>query len=110
MRKLFSAIHNLAIQSFLAIGLASLILTINLFVPQPGYAAARIVGVASPLENQGSKEVIQPFELTRPAETREEAYEETAKLTKNPKELIKAENKEEKAQEELLKAEEQAAK
>ncbi len=102
MKKLFSSIQNLAVQGFWAIGLASLILMINLFVPQPGYAADRI--------ERGSTEVIQPFELTRPAETREEAYEETAKLTKNPKELIKAENKEEKAQEKLLKAEEQAAK
>jgi hypothetical protein len=70
-------------------------LAINLLVPQYGYA--------QPEKNNGSEEIVQPFELTRPAETREEAYEQAAKLTENPKQLIKAQNKEEKAQENLQK-------
>jgi hypothetical protein len=56
-----------------------------------------------------AKETIQPFELTNPAATRSEAYEDVAKLNKDPKALIAAENKEERAEEKAYKAEQKAA-
>ncbi len=97
MGKIFSAIKYLSIVSLRIVSFAALILVINSFVPQYGYAA--------PTLGKGAEEVIQPFELTNPAATREQAYDEVAELNKDPKALIKAENKEEKAQEDLLKQE-----
>ncbi len=97
MGKIFGAIKGLAIGSLWAMSLAALTLVINLGIPQ--YA------IAAPALDRSGEEVIQPFELTNPAASREEAYDEVAELNKDPKALIKAENKEEKAQEELLKEE-----
>ena len=74
----------------------------TLFVPPNVYAASQ--------PDRGTEEVIQPFELTNPAATREEAYDDIAKLNKNPKELIAAENKEEQAEEKAYEAEQKAAK
>ena len=74
----------------------------TLFVPQQVYAADRI--------DRGAEEVIQPFELTKPAATRTEAYDDVAKLNKNPKELIAAENKEEQAEEKAYQAEQKEQK
>jgi hypothetical protein len=97
MAKILKAIKRLSITSFLTVCLTSLMLMTTLFVPQQVYAADRF--------DRGAEKVIQPFELTKPAATREEAYDDVAKLNKNPKELIAAENKEEKAQEDLVKKE-----
>lgn len=94
MKKIFRALTNLCIRSFWILSLTSLIFTAVLLTPQYGYAESTTTN---------SEEIIQPLELTKPAETREEAYEEVAKLTENPKELVKAQNKEEKAQEKVLK-------
>ncbi len=94
MKKIFRATVNLCIKSFWILSLTSLIFAAGLLAPQYGYAES---------ETAKSEEIIQPLELTKPAETREEAYEEVAKLTENPKELVKAQNKEEKAQEKVLK-------
>jgi hypothetical protein len=96
-KKISNAIEYLSIGSLKVILLAAFILVVNLFVPQYGYAAAPSV--------KGAEDVIQPFELTNPAATREQAYDEVAELNKDPKALIKAENKEEQAQEDLLKQE-----
>jgi hypothetical protein len=96
-RKILKAIEYVSIGSLRVMLLATLLLVVNLFVPQQGYAAST--------PSTGAKEVIQPFELTNPAATREQAYDEIAELNKDPKALIKAENKEENAQEELLKQE-----
>jgi hypothetical protein len=102
MKKILKSIENLFVKSFWTIGLASLILVANFIVSQPGYATTQM--------KQSSEEVIQPFELTQPAATREEAYDDVAKLNKNPKELISAENKEEQAEEKVYEAEQKAAK
>ena len=45
-----------------------------------------------------------------PAATRTEAYDDVAKLNKNPKELIAAENKEEQAEEKAYQAEQKEQK
>lgn len=96
-RTISNAIEYVSIGSLKVIFITAFILVLNLFVPQYGYAASPIV--------KGAAEVIQPFELTNPAATREQAYDEIAELNKDPKALIKAENKEEQAQEDLLKQE-----
>ena len=101
MVKIRKSIQRLSIASFWAICLTSLMLMTTLFIPQQVYAADRI--------NQGAEDVIQPFELTNPAATRTEAYDDIAKLNKDPKELIAAENKEEQAEEKAYKAEQKAA-
>ena len=95
MGNIFSSVIKLCFKSFWIFSLASLMIFTTLLLPQYSYA--------SPEVKAGSEEIVQPFELTRPAETREDAYEEAAKLTENPKELIKAQNQEEKAQEKVLK-------
>jgi hypothetical protein len=102
MAKMLKAIQRLSIASSLAICLTTLMLMTTLFIPQQVYAADRI--------DRGAEKVIQPFELTKPAATRGEAYDDVAKLNKNPKELIAAENKEEKAQEDLVKKEQKIKK
>jgi hypothetical protein len=63
---------------------------------------------AAPSIPQVEPDVIQPFELTKPAATRTEAYDDIAKLNKDPKALIAAENKEEKAEEKLYEQEQKA--
>jgi hypothetical protein len=98
MSKIFNSIENLFVKSFWAFGLASLIFTASLNFSPSSYAAT------------SAKETIQPFELTNPAATRSEAYEDIAKLNKDPKALIAAENKEEQAEEKAYKAEQKAAK
>ncbi len=102
MQKIFKAIANLAVKSCLALGLASLISMVTLILPQAGFAA--------PPVDRESPEVIQLFEKTNPAATRAEVYDEVAKLNKNPKELIAAENKEEQAEEKAYQQELKAAK
>lgn len=102
MQKILKSIANSLVKSCWAIGLAGLIFATNLLLPQAGYAATAAKSAES--------DVIQPFELTEPAATREDAYDEIAKLNKNPKELIAAENKEERAEEKAYEAEVKAAK
>lgn len=94
MTKLIGLLKNKLIETLWILSIFSLIFCIVL-LPQNGYAASE--------SNKPSEEIVQPFELTRPAETREEAYEEAVKLTEDPKELVKTQNEEEKAQEEVLK-------
>jgi hypothetical protein len=84
------------VKSLWAFGLASLIFMASLNFSPSGHAAT------------SAKETIQPFELTNPAATRSEAYEDIAKLNKDPKALIAAENKEEQAEEKAYKAEQKA--
>jgi hypothetical protein len=98
MHKIFESIRNIWIKSCLVVSLAGLMLVTNLLLAPSSYAASKPIAEPEP--------VIQPFELTRPGATREEAYDEAAELNKDPKALIKAQNKEEKAQEELVKMEE----
>ncbi len=102
MQKILNSIKNLFVKSFWALGLASLVFTTSLVLTQPSYAATPV--------KQAAPDVIQPFELTNPATTRSEAYDEIAKLNSDPKALIAAENKEEKAEEKAYKAEQKAAK
>ena len=102
MKKILKSLDHLFTKSFWAIGLASLLFAANLLLPQSGYAATQM--------KQGAEDVIQPFELTKPAATREEAYNDVAELNKNPKKLTAAENKEEQAEEKLFEAEQKAAK
>jgi hypothetical protein len=97
MQKIFEYIQSIWIKSCLVVVIAGLMFATNSSIAPSSYAASK--PVAEP-------EVIQPFELTRPGATREEAYDEVAELTKDPKALVKAQNKEEKAQEELVKLEE----
>jgi hypothetical protein len=97
IRKISNAIEYVSIGGVRVVLITALLLVINLCLPQQGYAASAPV--------KGAEEVIQPFELTNPAATREEAYDEVAELNKDPKALIEAENKEEQAQEDLIKQE-----
>jgi hypothetical protein len=97
MKNILAAIKKIAIKGIAILSIVSLIGTINLLNSSYSYAESEA--------NNSSEPIIQPFELTRPAESREEAYEQAAELTENPKELIKAQNKEEKAEEKVLKKE-----
>ncbi len=101
MKKVLNSIGKSFLNSFWALGLASLIFATSFSFTQSSYAAA-------PLK-QAAKDVIQPFELTNPAATRSEAYDDIAKLNNDPKALIAAENKEEQAEEKAYKAEQKAA-
>ena len=101
MNTIFKSLENLFVKSFWALGLSTLILAVSLSLPQSSYAATPV--------KQAAKDVIQPFELTNPAATRSEAYDDVAKLNKNPKELVAAENKEEQAEEKAYKAAQKAA-
>lgn len=96
MQTVFETFKNLCKKGLVILSFVSLMFIINLAVPQDSYAKPEI--------NKGTEEIVQPFELTKPAETRAEAYEQAAKLTENPKELIKAENREEKAEEKKVEA------
>ncbi|WP_373546719.1 hypothetical protein [Chamaesiphon sp.] len=91
MKKILNSIEHLFIKSLWAFGLATVIFAASFILPQFSYAATPAKQVA--------EKVIQPFELTNPAATRSEAYDEIAKLNKDPKALIAAENKEEQAEE-----------
>jgi hypothetical protein len=102
MKKILNSIEKSFLKSFWAVGLASLIFATSSIFPQSSYAATPV--------KHGAKEVIQPFELTNPAATRSEAYDDVAKLNKDPQALIAAENKEEQAEEKAYKAEQKAAK
>ncbi|WP_309738714.1 MULTISPECIES: hypothetical protein [unclassified Chamaesiphon] len=97
MKKILNSIQNLFVKSLWTIGLASLILATNLILLPSSYAAPPIA--------RANEKVIQPFELTNPAATRSEAYDEIAKLNKDPKALIEAEMKEEQAEEKAFKQE-----
>jgi hypothetical protein len=98
MQKIFDSIRTLWIKNCLIVSIVAWMFATNLLVAPPSFAASKPIVEPEP--------VIQPFELTRPGATREEAYDEAAELNKDPKALIKAQNKEEKAQEELVKMEE----
>jgi hypothetical protein len=97
MSKVLVAFKSVYSKFFLFVSLIGMLLLLNLYSSQPSYAAP----AASKVEGL-SEEVVQPLELTHPAESREEAYEEVAKLAEKPKELIKAQNEEEKAQEKAV--------
>ena len=97
MREVLNSLKTLFTKSLWAFGLASLIFAAGLNFAPSSYAATSEQGV------------IQPFELTKPAATRTEAYDDIAKLNKDPKALIAAENKEEQAEEKAYKAEQKAA-
>jgi hypothetical protein len=97
MKSILIEIKKLAIKGIAILSIISLVGSISLLSPSYGYAASEV--------NNDSETIIQPFELTKPSESREEAYEKAAELTENPKELIKAQNKEEKAEEKVLKKE-----
>jgi hypothetical protein len=99
MKTMLTEIKKFATKGIAILSIISLIGFINLLTPSYGYAVPET-------NNSNSEPIIQPFELTKPAESREEAYEKVAELTENPKELIKAQNKEEKAEEKVLKKEE----
>jgi hypothetical protein len=98
----FSFFKNLLIKTCWAFGLASLIFGVSLVFSQYSYAANSA--------KKPAPDVIQPFELTNPAATRLEAYDDVAKLNKDPKALIAAENKEEQAEEKVYKAQQKAMK
>ena len=100
MKKILNSIEHLFTKSLWALGLASVIFAASFILPQSSYAATPV--------QQAAPDVIQPFELTNPAATRSEAYDEIAKLNKDPKALIAAENKEEQAEEKAYKQEQQA--
>jgi hypothetical protein len=100
-RKVLKLIEELLIKSFLVLGLTSLIFAVNFIFLQSSYAAVPV--------DRGAKEVIQPFELTNPAASRSEAYDDIAKLNNDPKALIAAENKEEQAEEKAYAAAQKAA-
>jgi hypothetical protein len=102
MQKIFNSIENLLVKSCWAFGLASLIFATSLFLSPSSYAADPV--------QQANPDVIQPFELTNPAATRSEAYDEIAKLNSDPKALIAAENKEEQAEEKAYQAEQKRLK
>jgi hypothetical protein len=99
MKTMLTEIKKIATKGIAILSIISLIGFINLLTPSYGYA------VSETNNNINSEPIIQPFELTKPAGNREEAYEKVAELTENPKELIKAQNKEEKAEEKVLKKE-----
>lgn len=96
MKEILNSLENLFVKSLWALGLASLIFAASLNFAPSSYAATP------------APDVIQPFELTKPAATRSEAYDDIAKLNKDPKALIAAENKEEQAEEKAYKAEQKA--
>ena len=100
MKKILNLIEHLFIKSLWAFGLASLIFASSFILSQSSYAATPA--------KQVDEKVIQPFELTNPAATRSEAYDEIAKLNKDPKALIAAENKEEQAEEKAYEQEQKA--
>ena len=93
MKRRLNSIKHLLLDSLWTIGLASLILAITLALPPSSFAATSV--------DRGNARVIQSFELTNPAATRAEAYDDIAKLNKDPKALIEAENKEEQAEEKV---------
>jgi hypothetical protein len=101
MKQVLNLIAASLIKSFWAVGLASLVFAASLIISQPSDAVTPV--------KQGAKGVIQPFELTKPAATRSEAYDDIAKLNNDPKALIAAENKEEQAEEKVYAAEQKAA-
>ncbi|WP_373541947.1 hypothetical protein [Chamaesiphon sp.] len=100
MNKILHSIEQLFIKSLWTFGLASVIFAASSILPQSSYAATPVKQVAP--------DVIQPFELTNPAATRSEAYDEIARLNKDPKALIAAENKEEQAEEKAYEQEQKA--
>ncbi|MCY7335325.1 MAG: hypothetical protein LH613_03775 [Chamaesiphon sp.] len=100
MKKILNSIEHLFIKSLWAVGLASVIFATSFILTPSSYAATPV--------KQAAPDVIQPFELTNPAATRSEAYDEIAKLNKDPKALIAAEAKEEQAEEKAYEQEQKA--
>ena len=97
MKKIMNSIENLFRHSLWAIAISISILVTTLALPQSSSAATP--------GNRSNEKVIQPFEMTNPAATRSEAYDDIAKLNKDPKALIEAEMKEEQAEEKAYKQE-----
>ena len=97
MSNVLSVFKEIYTKFFVLMSLVGILLVPNLLFSQASFAAP-----AASKTDGLSEEIVQPLELTHPAESREEAYEEVAKLAENPKELIKAQNKEEKAQEKAV--------
>jgi hypothetical protein len=95
VKRIIDLLKYITIKGVVILSIISLISSLNILIPSYGFA--------EPLVDKESEDIIQPFELTKPAQSRQEAYEEAAELTENPKELIKAQNKEEKAEEKALK-------
>jgi hypothetical protein len=105
MKNILNSIENLFRKSLWAFGLASLIFAINLIQPPSSYAAPSLAQPPGTGIARGNEKVIQPFEMTNPAATRSEAYDDIAKLNKDPKALIEAEMKEEQAEEKAFEQE-----
>ena len=84
MKKTLNSIEDLFVKSLWTVAIAISILVTTMALPQSSFAVAP--------GNGSSEKVIQPFEMTNPAATRSEAYDEIAKLNKDPKALIEAEN------------------
>jgi hypothetical protein len=101
MTKFLASFKALCAKSVIFLSVVCLLLLSNFFMPQHSYAASSAKQAQPKLETS-TEEIIQPFELTKPEDSREGAYEEAAKLVENPKELIKAQNQEEKAQEKKI--------
>lgn len=97
MSKVLAAYKRIYSKFFLFLSLVSVLLLSSLFSPQSSYAVT-----LDQLHEDEKEEIVQPFELTRPAGSREGAYEEAAKLVEDPKALVKAQNQEEKAQEQTV--------
>jgi hypothetical protein len=99
MKNILKSIENLFVKSLCVLGIASIIFATNSILSPSSYAAPPIA--------RGNDKVIQPFEMTNPAATRSEAYDDIAKLNKDPKALIEAEMKEEQAEEKAYKQEQE---
>ena len=102
MRNILAVLRHRVRPAILVLGLVNLLLLTSLYFPggQLSYAATATV--------QSPEEVIQPFEYSEPAASREEAYDKAAAAARNPKQLEKAEAKEYKAAQKAEKEEQPA--
>jgi uncharacterized protein YlxW (UPF0749 family) len=98
MNTLLTTLKQLVVRRFLVLSFLCLLVVTNVMLVKPSYAAT----TAS--QTQAEEQVIQPFELTQPAASREEAYEKVAKTVQDPEKLVKAEKKEVKAEMNAYKA------
>ena len=74
------SIETLFVKSLCVLGIASIIFATNSILPPSSYAAPPLAQPPGTGIAQGNDKVIQPFELTNPAATRSEAYDDIAKL------------------------------
>lgn len=98
MNTLLTPLKQLIVRRFLVLSFLGLLFVMNVMLVKPSYAATNAP------QTQAEEQVIQPFELTQPAASREEAYESVAKAVQNPEKLVKAEKKEAKAEMNAYKA------